>query len=210
MHARHHAARAVLCLVLPAATGCMSLNASRHTFALSSPKAHVNGADIRMQVKPEGTENGSFSFSAMVVTAAVATFDSPFRWRLEATGKSGDQQSLVIHRIHTRTAKTKRDEWYPLAHLGRRADFKPLKETPDKNRAVYGIPGLLVVKPREDGALEITVDLTVTAHGRNERKLVRFRMEPAQNRQDEFIFVPVEIATSIGKPMSEWEESGWD
>ncbi len=163
-----------------------------------------------MQVKPEGTDGGSYAISAMVVSAAVATFDGPFRWRVEATGQSEVQESLVIHRIRTRTGKTKRDEWYPVEHLGKRADFKQAKGETGVTRAVYPIPGLLVVKPRVDGALEISVDLTISASDRRERKRVIFKMDPSQKRQDEFIFVPTEIVNSFGKSPEDWEESGWD
>ena len=189
---------------------CVSLNAKKHTYGVVSPAVRLNGADLRMQVKPEGTTGGSYAVSAMVVSAAVATFDGPFRWRIEASGETGKQESLVVHRIRTRTTKTHRDEWYPAAHLGKRADFKPVKDKPGVARAVYPIPGLLQVKPREDGGLEILVDATVVAKGRAERKLVRFRMDPSQKRQDEFIFVPTEIVRSIGESPADWDESGWD
>ncbi len=193
-------------------SGCISLIAKKHTYgtAASSPPVRVNGTDIRMQVKPEGTEGGSYALSAMVVSAAVATFDGPFRWRLEATGEMGKQESLVVHRIRTVTGKTKRDEWYPVAHLGKRADFTRRKGETGAIRAVYPIPGLLQVKPLEDGALDVYVDLTVVSKGRSERKLVQFRMDPADKRQDEFIFVPTEIVQSIGKSPADWEDTGWD
>ena len=211
MHAVRPATRAVVFLsVTLSMNSCVSLIAKKNTYAATSTAVRVNGAEIRMQVKPEGTENGSFAVSAMVVSAAVATFDGPFRWRIEAAGEVGKQQSLVIHRIRTRTGKTKREEWYPTAHLGRRADFKRPKAETGPTRALYPIPGLLVVKPREDGPLEISVDLSVIAAGHTERKLVRFRMDPSQKRQDEFIFVPTEIVKSIGKSPADWEESGWD
>jgi hypothetical protein len=210
MHGRGLAARTALFSCLLAASGCVSLIAGKHTYAATSPAVRVNGADIRMQVKPEGTDGGGYALSAMVVSAAVATFDGPFRWRLEATGRAGRHESLVVHRIRTRTGKTRRDEWYPREHLGHRADFKTPKDAPAVSRAVYPIPGLLVVKPREDGDLEVTVDLTVTADGGRERKLVRFRMEPSRKRQDEFIFVPAEIVRNIGKSPDEWEDPGWD
>ena len=161
-------------------------------------------------MKPQGSDGASFAVSAMVVSAAVATMDGPFSWRLEATGEAGKQEFLVIHRIHTRTSKSKRDEWYPAARLGRRADFSVVKSAPGTSRAVYPIPGLLEVKPREDGNLEVTVDLTVRTDGHGERKLVRFRMDPSQKRQDEFIFLPAEIVRSIGKSPDEWEDPGWD
>lgn len=201
---------AIGCLI--SMTGCVSLIAKKNTYgtSVSSPAVRVNGAEIRMQVKPEGTENGSFVLSAMVVSAAIATFDGPFRWRIEATGEIDRQSSLVIHRVRTRTGKTKRDEWYPADHLGKRADFKlPAGET-RLTRAVYPIPGLLKVKSHEDGSLEFFVDLTVTTKSRSERKLVRFKMEPSQKRQDEFIFLPTEIINNIGKSLENWEETGWD
>ncbi len=190
----------------------MSLIAKKNTYgaAASSPPVRVHGADIRMQVKPEGTDGGSYAISAMVVSAAVATLDGPFRWRIEATGEIGRQEYLVVHRIRTKTEKTKRDEWYPAALLGKRADFQRAKGDSGPTRAVYPIPGRLEVKPQVDGALEVFVDLTVVAQGQRERKLVRFRMDPSQKRQDEFIFVPTEIISSFGKSSADWDEAGWD
>ncbi|RPJ35201.1 MAG: hypothetical protein EHM17_03465 [Verrucomicrobiaceae bacterium] len=210
MHGGLSAARGLLISLCLVSAGCMSLIAGKHTYSASSSAVRVNGADIRMQVKPEGTAGGSYALSAMVVGAAVATFDGPFRWRLEATGEAGRHESLVVHRIHTRTGKTKRDEWYPREHLGYRHDFKTVKNQAGTARAVYPIPGLLVVKPLEDGNLEVTVDLTVTADGSSERKLVLFRMDPAEKRQDEFIFLPAEIVQNIGKSAEEWDDQGWD
>jgi len=191
-------------------SSCVSLMAKKHTYSTSSSAVRVNGADIRMQVRPEGTDGGSYAMSAMVVSAVVATMDGPFRWRIEATGEPGKQESLVIHRIHTRTTKTKRDEWYPKSHLGKRADFRVRKNETGPARATYEIPGLLVVKPREDGVMEIFVDLTVTTLGKSERKLVLFRMDPSQTRQDEFIFLPTEIVKGLGKSPADWNETGWD
>jgi hypothetical protein len=188
----------------------MGLIASKHTYEASSPPVRVNGAEIRMQVRPEGTDGGTYAMSAMVVSAAVATLDGPFRWRLEAIGKSGEHRSLVVHRIHLRTAKSRRDEWFPAAELGKRADFREAKDVAGQSRAVYPIPGLLVVKPREDGSLETTVDLSVSTRERTERKRVRFRMDPSEKRQDEFIFLPAEIVSQLGKPVENWDDSGWD
>lgn len=188
----------------------MSLIGSKYTYTASSSEVTVNGAKIRMQVRPEGTDGGSYAISAMVVGAAVANFDGPFRWRLEATGRAGSHQSLVVHRIHTQTSTTQRDEWYPTRHLGKPAEFYDVRKEPGVARVVYDIPGMLVVKPREDGALEVTVDLTVRKDSHSERRLVRFRMDPSKQRQDEFIFLPAEIAKSFSTPPEEWDESGWD
>ena len=211
MHGLPRAASAVLgAASLAALSGCVGLVADKHTYQASSPPVRVHGADIRMQVKPEGTDGTNFALSAMVVTAAVATFDGPFRWRIEAHSPDSSHQSLVVHRIHTRTATSKRSEWYPAEKLGKSAGFRPLKDSPGASRAVYNVPGLLVVKPRDDGALEVTVDLSVTRNGKSERRTVRFRMDPSQKRQDEFVFLPAEIISHVGKPMDEWEQSGWD
>lgn len=211
MHGPRHAASAVLAAASVATlSGCVGLIADKHTYQASSPPVRVNGADIRMQVKPEGTDGTNLALSAMVVSAAMATFDGPFRWRIEALSADASHQSLVVHRIHTRTATSKRSEWYPAEKLGKQAEFRAVKDPPGGSRAVYPVPGLLVVKPRDDGALEVTVDLTVRADHRSERKTVRFRMDPSQKRQDEFVFVPAEIISHIGKPMEDWDQSGWD
>jgi hypothetical protein len=186
--------------------------ADKHTYesGVSSPAVRVNGARVTLNLKPEGTSGGAYAVSAMVVSAAVATLDGPFRWRIEAVGEPGVHESVVVHRIRTRTALSGRDEWYPRQHLGERADFVRPAGASDETRAIYRIPGLLKVKPREDGALEVMVDLTVKARGRGERKTVLFRLDPAHKRQDEFIFLPTEIISHLGKPMSAWEESGWN
>lgn len=190
-------------------TGCAKLIADRHTYAseAASPSVEVNGATVRLQVKPEGTESGSYALSAMVVTAAKATFDGPFRWRVDAVGEPGRHEWIAVHRIRTRTSETKRDEWYPERHLGERALFR---KRDGGFRASYQIPGLLNVKPREDGALDIFVDMTVHADGRAVRRIARFRMEPAHKRADEFVFLPAEVISHIGKPVEDWGDSGWD
>lgn len=189
--------------------GCAALVAKKHTYG-SREGAVVNGAKVSLQVKPEGSAGGSFMLSAMVVSAGVATLDGPFRWRVEATGVAGRHESLVIHRLRTRTATTRRDEWYPRKHLGKRADFRPVKSAPGEVRAVYEIPGTLEVKPREDGALDILADLSVKADGCWERKVLKFHLDPAEKRQDEMIFLPAEIVRSIGSDPQDWEDPAWD
>jgi hypothetical protein len=193
-------------------SGCVSLIAKKNTYdaAATSPAVKVNGADIRIQLKPEGTSGGSYALSAMVVSTTVATLDGPFRWRIEATGQHARQEYLVVHQIRTRTGKSQRDERFPRQLLGKKAEFKRTKDGTGTTRAIYPIPGRLEVKPLDDGFLEIFVDLSVVTAGNRQRRLVRFRMDPAEKRQDEFIFVPTEIIRNIGKSPSEWEESAWD
>lgn len=213
MHGGQLAARAALLIIgLGSLTSCVSLIAKKNTYdvAASSPAVRVNGADIRIQLKPEGTSGGNYAVSAMVVSAAVATLDGPFRWRIEGVGQPGKHDYLVVHQIRTRTGTSKRDEKFPAGLLGKKAEFKAAKNDPASTRAVYPIPGRLEVKPREDGALEILVDLTVVTSGKGVRQQVRFRMDPSEKRQDEFIFLPTEIIQNIGKSPADWDEKGWD
>ncbi len=209
MHALLCGASVVAILML---SSCVGIMAGKRTYdgGQSSSAARVNGADIRLRVKPEGTTGGSYVLSAMVVSTAVATLDGPFRWRIEATGQEGRHQSIILHRLRTRTATTKRDEWFPESQLGQIVDFVKLRNQPGRTRARYDIPGLLKVKPREDGALEIAADLSVVSSTGRERKTVRFRLDPAEKRQDEFLFLPAEIVKSIGSDPSAWDDGGWD
>lgn len=190
----------------------MGLVAKKHRYdaAASSPPVTVNGARLRLQLKPEGSAGGSFAVSAMVVGAAVATLDGPFRWRIEASDESGHCEWLTIHRLRTRTAGSGRDEAFPREHLGQRAEFLKPVGSAGPARAVYEIPGLLQVKPRDDGDLEIDADISVKGNGRITRKQVRFRLKPSEKRQNEWIFVPTEIVRSFGKDRESSREKGWE
>lgn len=196
----------VLLALLP---GCAALVAKKHTYD-GVTGVDVNGAKVSLRVKPEGTDGGNYALSAMVVSAAVATLDGPFRWKIEAIGVDGVHESLVVHRVHTHTTVTQRDEWYPSEHLGKRAEFRRLKGESGKSRAIYEIPGTLEVKPREDGALEIVAEISVRATGKTRRERLKFRLDPTEKRQDEFIFLPAEIVRSIGTDPADWENPGWD
>jgi hypothetical protein len=190
-----------------ALSSCANLVAKKQTYQSSS--ARVNGAEVALQVKPQGTESGSFMLSAMVYSAAVANLDGPFSWRVEALGQPGVQESLRIHRIRTRTQWSRQEEWYPAEHLGREVSFRKWRGHPEQTRAAFEIPGYLKVKPRVDGPLQIWLDLTITAHGKSERKWLMFRLDPQQKRQDEFIFLPAEIVKGIGTSPEDWDDAGW-
>ena len=196
----------LLCLL---ATSCAALSAKKRNYARGAA-VPVNGAQVTLGVKPEGTAGGSYVVSAMIVSGGVATLDGPFRWRIEATGEEGKQQALVVHRLRTTTAVTRRDEWYPEKHLGQRAAFRPVKASPGRTRATYEIPGRLEVKPREDGALTVLADVSVQAAGTWQRRLLKFRLDPAEKRQDEFIFLPAEIVRGLGTDPADWDDPGWD
>ena len=132
--------RALIITIAVGMSNCASLIAKKNTYGASGPAAKINGAEVRLQVNPQGAENGAFSLSAMVVSTTVATMEGPFRWRVEAIGDSSVHQSIVIHRIFTSTEKSKRKEWYPTAKLSKRADFREVKERLGKSRARYEIP----------------------------------------------------------------------
>jgi len=191
--------------------GCVAFYGKRSTYAGVAGGAEVNGATVSMQVKPEGTSGGSYALSAMVVGVGVANLDGPFSWRIEAVGEQGVHEALYVQGLRTVTSVTGRTERYPERWLGERVDFTRKKsDAPGVVRAVFEIPGRLEVKPSEDGALTIFADLIVVAKGRKERKVVKFRLDPASKRDKKVVFLPAEIVSSIGKPMDEWEEKGWD
>lgn len=191
--------------------GCVAFYGNRDTYMGGGKGAKVNGAMVSMQVRPEGTKRGSYEVNAMVVAVGVANLDGPFRWRIEAVGKEGVHEALYVQGLRTVTAVTKKDERYPQRWLGERIDF--VRKSSDKAgevRAVFDIPGLLQVKPEEDGALTVYADVIVVAKGRRERGVVKFSLSPTDKSEKEVIFLPAEIVSSIGKPMSEWEDKGWD
>lgn len=194
-----------------ALSGCLSLYGTRSTYGQTGSGAVINGATVSMQVRPEGTANGSYTLSAMVVGVAVANLDGPFSWRIEAVGKEGVHEAMYVQRLRTVTAVTRRDEWFPARWLGGRTDFvRKNSYPPGEVRAVFDIPAKLDVKPSVDGALNVLADVTIVAEGGRERKAVKFRLDPAKKKDRETVFIPAEIVSSICKPMSEWEEKGWD
>ena len=198
-------------LVCGMSASCMSFYGNRSTYGQAGDAAVINGATVSLHVKPEGTGNGSYALSAMVVGVAVADLDGPFRWRIEAVGEEGVHEAMYVRRLRTVTAVTKRDEWFPERLLEGRTDFVRKKSyAPGEVRAVFDIPARLDVKPSVDGALDVSADIVIEAKGERIGKAVKFRLEPAKKRDSETVFIPAEIVSGIGKPMSEWEESGWD
>ncbi|NNC89244.1 MAG: hypothetical protein HKN82_12360 [Akkermansiaceae bacterium] len=164
----------------------------------------INGAEVRSAVQPLGG-TGGYSFSAMVYSAGSGTTDGPFLWRIEATGREGVHEKLRVHRLKVETRATQRSEWFPSKQLGKFARFHPLQNDPGKTFAQYQIPGKLEVYPEEDGAIAITADISVESVERTERRVVRFRMDPEQTRNVDFIFLPGEIVKGgSGPDPREW------
>jgi hypothetical protein len=116
----------------------------------------------------------------------------------------------VVHRIHTSTEKSKRSEWYPVAKLNKRENFRDSKEQPGVSRARYEIPGLLKVTSANDGKLTILADISIDAKNGSQRRMVKFTLDPASKRADEFIFLPVELVRTIGKDWEDIEDPSWD
>jgi len=203
--------RLIIAGILAAAlSSCVGMRGEKHTYTESGGALEVGGAEVGIDFRPEGTRPGAFMVSAMVVGGGMATFDGPFKWRVEAYGKQGVHESMVVHRIRTRTEKTKRDEWFPVGELGKKASFRKLRGKPGEVRARYPIPGLLKVMPEEDGKLDVWLDVSIQRADGAVRKLVHFALDPSVKRQDEFIFLPVEVAQSIGTKPEDWEDSMWD
>lgn len=189
---------------------CIGLKATKHSYAGPERGSELGGAEVRVAFRPEGTRPGSFMLSAMVVGGGMATLDGPFKWRVEALGEAGRHESLTVHRIRTRTLKTGRDEWFPAEELGAVAEFRPLDDKPGVVRARYPIPGLLKVKPEEDGGLEVWIDASVSGPGGRSRRMLKFRMQATEEDASEVVFLPLEIAESIGTDPADWEDPMWD
>jgi len=182
---------------------CGHIFTESHTYQKSQTVA-INGAQLGCAVKPVGGKSG-LSFSAMVYMAGSATLDGPFVWRIEAEGKEGEHQSIVVHRVKVITSKTKRSEWCPRQHMGYLTAFKPYKKEPGKVYAVCQIPGKLKVYPREDGDITILADVAVTSNQGTRRKLVKFELKANTVKDVEFINVAAEIAEGSNKDPREWQ-----
>jgi len=193
---------------------CLLLTSCGHIYTKSdtydaSASVVVNGAKVSSGVKPNGGTSG-FGLSAMVYMAGSAKLEGPFKWRIEAEGKSGEHVSMVVHRLKVETSKTKRNEWYDKKKLGYKTDFVSYKKEAGKSFAVFQVPGILKVFPEKDGDISIIVDITITTNKRSQRKLVKFSLPAEQGKKEkEFIFFPAEIVNSFGqKDPREWEYEG--
>lgn len=188
---------------------CFAITGEKHTYVDRGKAVEVAGAQVEIDFRPEGTRPGATMLSAMVVGGGFVTFDGPFQCRIEAHGEQGVHQSLIVHRIRTRTGKSRRDEWFPAQYLGEKVAFKPLSGG-KQARARYLMPGLLEVLPETDGALTMWVDLSIIRDSGTTRRTVQFRYDPTLKKHNEVIFLPVEVATNIGKDFDEMEDSMWD
>ena len=191
--------------VISLLSSCGHILTKSNTYDTSSSVV-INGAKVSSGVKPNGGKAG-FSISAMIYMAGSAKLEGPFKWRIEAEGKSDEHLSMVVHRLKVETSKTKRNEWYDRKKLGVRTKFVSYKKEAGKSFAVYQIPGILKVFPKEDGNISIIADITITSKKRSERKLVKFSLAAEHDKKEtEFLFFPAEIVNSFGqRDPREWK-----
>lgn len=183
-----------LCLLT---CSCGHVFTKNHTYEEKNAKgAVVNGATIFAELEPQGGKGG-LSASAMVYFAGSATLEGPFRWSINARGKTGEHEVLRVNAIKTTTKLTNRSEWFPQAYLGEDATFKKTRKDRSAALAKVKLPGLLEVYPEKDGPIDLLVDVTVESTSGKERKMVKFSLSPVTKRKTEFIFLPSEIVQSF-------------
>ena len=190
----------------------LGLNSCAHFFVKEKTyetvgEAEVNGAVVTSAVKGLGGKAG-ISVSAMVYNAATGETDGPFLWRIEARGEQGVHESLTVHSLHVKTEMTNRSEPFPGKWLNTAAPFEEMKGKKNKGMtfAKVQLPGKLEVIPEVDGAITMEADLSIKANGRSVRKRMTFEMQPKVGRKNEIIFLPTEIASSLGKKdPTEWK-----
>jgi len=185
------------------------LTSCGHIYTKTEGYAHtdaqeVNGAKVKSALKPNGGSQG-LALSALFYTAGSGKLTGPFLWRVEAEGAEGVHESMTIHKLRVETEKTKRDEWYPTKYLGTPVEFQSYKKTPGINYANFQVPGELVVLSEEDGAVTVSVDVSVKSTTSTERKLIQFKLAPNKENGVEFLFVPTEIIKGANKDPRKWE-----
>lgn len=196
-------ALALFCLVLPS---CMGVYLNENTYQATSKGTDINGADVRIALKPMGgTSYGSLS--AMVVGVGAGSTDGPFIWRVEAEGVEGEHQKLWVNSITVSTSKTGRKEPLPKEFLNVHSKFKQMKgkENAGKSFANHQFPGKLEVYPKKDGDISIIADVSVQSTKGVRRKTLKFELAPNSSKGFDSIFLPTEIINSFGKKdPTEW------
>lgn len=186
-------------------TSCVSFWLKEKTYKASSDSTKINGADVRIALKPNGGQSYG-TISAMVVGLGAGTLDGPFFWRVEAEGVEGVHQKLWVNDITVTTSNTDRSEPLPKEHLNYSSEFKPMKgkENAGKTFANHQFPGMLEVYPEKDGDITITADVSVMSVSGTQRKRLRYTLSPDTSKGFDTIFIPTEIITSWGEDPTEW------
>lgn len=188
-------------------TSCMGIYLKENTYEASTTPVEINGADVKIAVKPMGGDMYG-SFSAMLVGFGAGKTDGPFIWRVEGLGKTEEQLSLWVNDIKVETSTTNRSELFDKKLLNFKADFKPMKgkENAEKTFANLQIPGELLVYPKKDGDIKITANVSVkNTAGVIKSKTIVFHLKPNSSNEFESVFLPTEIINSFGKKdPTEW------
>jgi len=196
----------LLCLISPCVlVSCGHVWTKTEGYA-ESPSVKLNGAEVSSAFYPNGG-SGGLSLSAMVYMAGAVKLEGPFLWRVQATGENGKHQAMKVHRIHVVTEKTKRSEWFPTSYLNDWHEFKEYTKTPDEVYAYFQLPGELKVMPQEDGVVSLSVDVSIKTKSTTSRKLIKFKLEPSETSETEFIFIPSEVSKSFNPDPRDWKIS---
>ncbi len=193
----------VACLIPLLLTSCAKMWMKDHGFR-KTPAVEINGAQVNSGVKPMGGKGG-LAFSAMIVAAGTGTLDGPFRWRVEAEGEEGIHEWIRVNQARVSTSTTKRDEPFPRAYLGKKAEFVPIPGEKGETFAKFQLPGKLSVYPRTDGTVRIHLNVSVHAKGHTVTKWIRFELQPETKWKTETLWIPVEIVKSFRGDPRGWK-----
>lgn len=191
-------------LILPS---CMGVYLNENDYQASSPSTQINGADVRIALKPMGGKSYG-SASAMVVGVGAGSTDGPFIWRVEGEGVEGVHEKLWVNNIKVTTGATGRSEPLPKNYLDFSSEFKPMKGKANagKSFANHQFPGKLEVYPKKDGAITIKADVSVKTNKSIQRKTLNYSLSPNASKGFDSIFIPTEIIKSFGrKDPTEWQ-----
>ena len=195
----------ILSIALPS---CVGFYLNENTYQATSEGTDINGADVKIALKPMGGKSYG-SISALVVGIGAGSTDGPFIWRVEATGQEGVHESIWVNFIQVSTSETERSEPLPQEYLGGETQFIQMKgkDNADKSFANHQFPGKLEVYPKKDGEISIKADISVkTVNGQVRRKVLKYTLSPDSSKGFESVFIPTEIINSFGgEDPTEWD-----
>ncbi len=196
----------LIATIFPLLPSCMGVYMKENTYKATSESSSINGADVRIALKPMGGATYG-SLSAMVVGIGAGKTDGPFIWRVEAEGEEGVHEKLWVNRVTVTTSNTDRSEPLPKEHLDFHSEFKPMKgkDNAGKTFANHQFPGKLEVYPNTDGDITIKANVSVQSNSGVKSDTITFSLIPDSSNGFDSIFIPTEIMNSFGgKDPTEW------
>lgn len=158
-----------------------------------SSGVEFGGASIRSAVEPQKGKGG-VALDRMTYYAGTANLDGPFKWQIEAIGEQGEQQTMQIHEVKIKAARTHRMESYPPEMLGGPIAFQPIDpKKPKKTHAIFHLPGLLQVYPKADGMVNVIALIEIKGEKTSMKDWIKFTMIPNQDKNQEFTFLPTVV-----------------